>query len=389
MLQKKALVISTQYYSSPFKTGSRHFTDYLLNKNYEVVHIAAPLSPLHLINLGNRLTRHRFQVFFQKNKKNSGLYSHIPFALFVPAYLPFLRKKFVFYYWHRFSVPNIVKKITRKHGTFFNLIFIDSIFQPFWTRYLKSENTVFRITDDFRGFPGWRPYHQDIVNNISANADLIIYPSEFLSDYVETLPGMNKLMVSNGVSKYYFEKKEIRKPSIFDKMKPPVIIYLGSMEKWFDQELMIKTAEKIPYCSFLLIGPKSKHIKALLKQSNVFHIESIQPGEIKDYLKAANVALIPFNARDYKTLISPLAPIKLFEYLACGVPVVTTYWKNLDYLKAPVYVSKNHDSFIKNILKALNNPTDSKTLISYATKFNQTQIFDKMMNKLNSGYFLF
>src|SRR5207253_9623223 len=104
----------------------------------------------------------------------------------------------------------------------------------------------------------------------------------------------------------------------------PLAGYFGALASWFDYALLDEVARRRPDWNFLLIGPNydgSLDDQALLRRANV-HWVGRQPYELlPGYLRAMDCALIPFLLNDITMATSPL---KLYEYLAAGKPVITT-----------------------------------------------------------------
>ncbi|MGE5224560.1 MAG: glycosyltransferase, partial [Omnitrophica WOR_2 bacterium] len=106
--------------------------------------------------------------------------------------------------------------------------------------------------------------------------------------------------------------------------RKPVIGYYGALAKWFDYDLLKKVAGLRPDLSFVLIG---MDYDGSLKHSRVLEVPNIawlgqkSYEELPAYLRFFDVATIPFQLNEITHSTSPL---KLFEYMAGGKPVVIT-----------------------------------------------------------------
>ncbi|MEN6450150.1 MAG: glycosyltransferase [Thermoguttaceae bacterium] len=104
----------------------------------------------------------------------------------------------------------------------------------------------------------------------------------------------------------------------------PVVGYYGALARWFDYDLVVQAAQARPDCQFLLIGPDHENTVAggrLDRASNIRWLGEKRYEELPAYLYYFDVATIPFVVNDITRATSP---IKLFEYMAAGKPVVTT-----------------------------------------------------------------
>ena len=101
----------------------------------------------------------------------------------------------------------------------------------------------------------------------------------------------------------------------------PVIGYVGEVADWLDTVLLCALAARHPRWSIVLVGPATAEARAALDAPNI-HVLGRRPySELPRYLAGFDCALIPFRATP---LTAAVSPIKLYEYLAAGKPVVST-----------------------------------------------------------------
>lgn len=103
-----------------------------------------------------------------------------------------------------------------------------------------------------------------------------------------------------------------------------IIGYYGALARWFDYSLYEEVARRRPEFAFVLIGPDhdgTLDASGLPDLPNVHWLGPKPYEHLPRYLGYFDVATIPFrlNAITHAT-----SPLKLFEYMAGGVPVVTT-----------------------------------------------------------------
>ncbi|TWR31728.1 glycosyltransferase family 1 protein [Mucilaginibacter pallidiroseus] len=106
-------------------------------------------------------------------------------------------------------------------------------------------------------------------------------------------------------------------------IKKPVIGYLGAIERRIDYNLMKKVIELNPEKSFVFVGPvDSDYIKDGDFTATNLHLTGPIPySRMPAVLKGFDVGIIPFKKDEVSANIFPL---KLFEYMGAGKPVVTT-----------------------------------------------------------------
>jgi glycosyltransferase involved in cell wall biosynthesis len=104
----------------------------------------------------------------------------------------------------------------------------------------------------------------------------------------------------------------------------PIIGYYGALARWFDYALLERAAKARSEFEFVLIGPnldRSLARQPLSRLPNVRWLGQKRYEELPAYLHYFTVATIPFVIND---ITKSTSPVKLFEYMAGGKPIVTT-----------------------------------------------------------------
>lgn len=103
----------------------------------------------------------------------------------------------------------------------------------------------------------------------------------------------------------------------------PIIGYFGNIERRMDYDLLAAVAAHNPTKSFVFAGPVepgyvTKEFEAI---PNIYFIGRVPYAEMPAVVKGFDIAIIPFKKDGVSRTIFPL---KLFEYLGAGKPVVAT-----------------------------------------------------------------
>jgi O-antigen biosynthesis protein len=140
----------------------------------------------------------------------------------------------------------------------------------------------------------------------------------------------------------------------------PVIGYLGALEDWFDCDAIRIAALARPDWRFVLAGrSESRNLRSLLHLSNVAFIGEVTRDWVPGVLAGFDVATIPFALN---TLTLGADPIKLYEYLAAGLPVVSARLPETERFGNCVHYYDEPQSFIDAVEAALNDRDESKRL---------------------------
>jgi glycosyltransferase involved in cell wall biosynthesis len=95
-----------------------------------------------------------------------------------------------------------------------------------------------------------------------------------------------------------------------------------------------------------MIGPQMTHIGLLKNLENVHFLGRKEYDRLPDYLAGCDVALNPYKDDNIARGSSPL---KLYEYIAAGLPVVSTEMPEARSFNGLVRIASNRDDFIKGI----------------------------------------
>ena len=107
----------------------------------------------------------------------------------------------------------------------------------------------------------------------------------------------------------------------------PRVGYVGVIKRQLDLALMLSLAKSHPQWNFVFVGPlmslgdKADIVEELRSRGNVHFLGNKSVNELPAYIQHMDVCTMCYEVNDYTKYIYPL---KLHEYLASGVPVVTS-----------------------------------------------------------------
>lgn len=134
--------------------------------------------------------------------------------------------------------------------------------------------------------------------------------------------------------------------------RPPIAGYFGHLtDRWFDWDLVIATANALPTWRFELAGHQAPD---LALPANVALVGLLSHEEIADRARAWSVGIIPFVPG---LLSDGVDPIKVYEYLHLGLPVVSSFFPQMsDYPGVTMVDSPEH--FVAALEAAVGAPLD-------------------------------
>jgi glycosyltransferase involved in cell wall biosynthesis len=146
---------------------------------------------------------------------------------------------------------------------------------------------------------------------------------------------------------------------------------------------MEAVASRMPAVSFVFIGPEELATQQMQRRSNVHFLGRRSYADLPPYLHHADVGLIPFDVEHHGTLVRSIHPLKLYEYLACGLPVVAVEWEELASLKSPALLCRGIDAFVQALEQVLSKPPDKSALQRYASLHDWERRVESICSQLD------
>jgi glycosyltransferase involved in cell wall biosynthesis len=164
-----------------------------------------------------------------------------------------------------------------------------------------------------------RSHHPAVIER----ADIVMASApNLISKYKSERPDI--LLVENGVEPSRF-RANLPRPDVLEQIARPMVGYHGAVARWFDFDLFESVAELLPSYEFVIVGPidgdAKNRVQGFAELPNVHVIGAVPSDEIPLYVASFDVGIIPFVVDELTRGVSPL---KMYEYLAARVPVVST-----------------------------------------------------------------
>jgi glycosyltransferase involved in cell wall biosynthesis len=122
----------------------------------------------------------------------------------------------------------------------------------------------------------------------------------------------------------------------------PIIGFFGTIDTWVDIAAIAHLATRFPHCSFVVIGRSVVPLTIWEGLDNVHFLGQVSYSELPQYARYFDVGLIPFVFNDLTKAVNPL---KLMEYFAIGIPVISTRLPDIVDVPGPLYFADTHEEF--------------------------------------------
>ena len=205
-------------------------------------------------------------------------------------------------------------------------VFIASIPHLACARWVNVFNasgwvTLYECRDDWDGFyrAGAAPWYQRCVEGyLVNNCDATLCTARALQDKMRQMgPGRTVVLSPNALDPGFVSAENQGRTAPRD--GDPIIGYFGHLSpQWFDWGILTEAARSEPTWRFELIGRGAP--EGLQLPPNICLLGPRTPTEINEIARSWRVGLIPFKMGPLSDAVDP---IKVYEYLALGLPVVS------------------------------------------------------------------
>ncbi len=138
-------------------------------------------------------------------------------------------------------------------------------------------------------------------------------------------------------------------PEELARLPHPRIGFFGLIADWVDLDLMAYVAKAFPNCSVVFVGKSITDISALEQLPNVHFLGRKPYADLPAYCKGFDVAVMPFRINELTLNANPL---KVREYLAAGLQVVSTQIPEVEVLGL-CRMASSPEAFVREIEAAL------------------------------------
>jgi len=337
---------SANHWTSPCQVGSHAWARLFVQHEWRAAYVSDPVTPWHWLNGQNRdRIRERFSLW-RKGGHASGkemIRAWVPFSLFAPQNYPLFRSQWALENWDLFSMPPVETQLRDWEFEAPNVLWLDSVRHAGWGKRLAPALTVLRLADWNAGFTATPQSIVKMEQKLLTEADIVITSARALEDRIRPARGNRPLCaIRNGVD-FAFWSSPCPEPVEYASIPCPRAIYVGAVDEWFDVPLLIKVACALKDFSFVVIGQRRIDFETEESPANIYWLGTRPRETVRSYVQHAQVGIIPFKRTG---LIECVCPLKLYEYMACGLPVIATRWEELEHMKSPAKLAANAEEWI-------------------------------------------
>ncbi len=352
---RKIVCLSTSCYH-PFPTRKQHVMNRIDSE--EILYFDPPVTII--APLKDKNARKRIFAYLapgERARDNLTVYA-------LPPVLPFFNKYRFINKINQKMIARFVRKKMKQHGFSDPILWCYSPTSADAAPYIPHSALVYDCVDRHSAYKGF--INENTVNelekSLAEQADTVFSTAiglhDTLSEYNE-----NAHLLPNGVNFEHFYRaatEELPTPEDMKDIKHPIIGFVGMLQECIDYEKIELIAKERPDWSVILVGKPlpGVNLDYLKEYSNIHFLGMKKYDDLPAYIANFDVCLNVFRSGNLSRDVSPL---KFYEYLATGKPVVSTPQPEqvLGYADS-VYIANGTDDFVKKCEDALSEPDGKK-----------------------------
>ncbi|KFC18098.1 glycosyltransferase family 1 protein [Epilithonimonas lactis] len=253
-----------------------------------------------------------------------------------------------------------------------------------YTSHLKPEVTIYDSMDELSAFRFAPPQLLELENELFKKADVVFTGGHTLYQAKKNRHH-NIHPFPSSIDKYHFKAARYNTSDAEDQkhIPNPRFGFYGVIDERFDIELLREVSAKRPDWHFVIIGPVVKiDVNELPRAENIHYLGSKKYAELPNYISHWDIAMVMFAINESTEFISPT---KTPEYLAAGLPVISTPIKDVvkPYGEANlVYIADSAETFIAYAEEEFNKDS-KKEWLAKVDEYLADESWDNTFEKMN------
>ncbi len=345
------ILFSTADWDEPYWTNKQHCAEELIRLGWRVLYVEsiglrAPIvgSKKDLNRLLLRLRKGLIGYFFGATNRDKHLW------VLSPLVFPGAHNHKWIGRFNQFLLQWSLNRHIKTHSFTKPLIWTYHPYILTLIKRLQHKALIYHCVDDLTALPGINVAHFSKAEEELLNvADIIFVTSISLQKKCQRIND-NTYFFPNVVDfEHFIRASNATIPEDLAKIPEPRLIYHGVLSDFkVDFDLLLKLAKKKPNWNIILIGEEREgqgcnSLRELQSLSNVYMLGFKKYNDLPKYLMYANVGLLPSNINVYT---KSMFPMKYFEYLASGLPIVSTPLEFTKSHKEGLLIANDLNGFI-------------------------------------------
>jgi glycosyltransferase involved in cell wall biosynthesis len=229
-----------------------------------------------------------------------------------------------------------------------------------------------------------------LERRVYSNVDLVLAINKGMARYVTKMGAKKVDILSMGIDKQFqpnIDATELRHKYGLHYKK--VILFVGTLYNFSGLDLVIKDFHKVlsefPEARLLIVGDgiQRNKLESLIEscglKDKVIMTGQLSYDKLPQYINLSDVCIMPFQSC---RTTNDIIPSKVYQYMACGKPVVSTKLKGMidDGMGQGIVFT---DNVVEGIIEVLKDSKDlSKEALEYVKRHDYDNVVKELENKM-------
>lgn len=236
---------------------------------------------------------------------------------------------------------------------------------------LPTTRFAYDVIDDFAAFQWAPPWTRALDDRLMREAAVVITGTDTLARERRAVrPDVVFVPLGVDAARFGIDPAPATPPELVG-VTGPVIGYVGSISERLDLDLLDRLGREFPEAIVAMVGPVHLPAGSLPRGSGNFRWFGLRRSEeLPAFVRRFSVALIPFRLNEATRRLNP---VKALEYLAAGVPVVSTAIPDVVTLYSDVIaVADDANGFVAAVRSAIDSPDAERIKVGRERASGQT-----------------
>jgi hypothetical protein len=247
----------------------------------------------------------------------------------------------------RFALPPVRAMLNRRNWREVDVLWLSDPYLSRVVEMIPHRKLVFQVTDDYTKFANFGTDLEGELGRIFSRADAVFFTNRaLLADYLQRfeIEAARCAYIGHGMDRY--AGRQIAPPT--DDIKA---VYIGALNDWIDWNFLDALRQRLPRLRIDFFGQAAPQIQKKLQHLGDYR--GYLPREsVGDTLSAYHFGLIPFRRSELKAFSEPM---KLYDYIGSGLPVLSTIDVDPMFLTAfpgSIVVANDPDSAVSVLARS-------------------------------------
>jgi glycosyltransferase involved in cell wall biosynthesis len=283
------------------------------------------------------------------------------------------------------AAAGYLRRMLAKLGVAPDVVMLSNIYAVGALAGLRRKLTVYDFNDSPFQFSVSPPWARDYWRRALAQSDMVFAVSEHYRRQLAAETDKPVVLLGNGVEFDHFAKPQ-PVPEDMASLPRPRIGYVGLLSHFLDFEVLEALRQARRGGTLVLVGPGSPATEAkvmeLASRGGVALLGPRPYEQVPATMQALDVGVIPFQAQN--PFVQGINPNKVYQYLASGVPVVTTPLLDLPSASPLLQFASDPQGFAGAAGRAIEVSRDPGACRSLARPYDWSVLARRMVTDIES-----